>query len=170
MGDRRYNTKGHFLLIAICLLFPIKGVAMSMFSGEEQEVVLFSPMEGVITFEGKPAVGAKVVRWVKWKDEVGEKDAVSLSDDGKFAFSVKKDRVKLNPISKFVVTQRLTVAYKNEEYVIWAMGNGKVVMYGELGGKPLGLTCELTNERARIEVEDGLLMTSCQWDTIETKE
>lgn len=152
------------------VLFSTKGVAMSMFSANEEEVVLFSPIEGKVTFEGKPAAGAKIVRWVKWKDEKGEADEMLLGADGEFSFPVKKDVVKRNAISKFVVTQRLTVFYEKEEFVIWAMGNGQTTLYGELGGKPKGFKCELTDDRVRVEVADGLLMTSCQWDNIEVKE
>ena len=143
---------------------------MSMFSENEQEVILFSPIEGVITYEGRPAVGAKIVRWIKWKDEEGTKDSVLLGADGRFHFSVKEAVIKLSPVSKFVVNQRLTVFFEDEEYVIWAMGNGKTTLYGELGGEPMGLKCELTDKRVRVEAEDGLLMTSCVWDEVKIRE
>ena len=45
---------------------------MSLFS--RTDVVLFSPMEGKMTFEGKPAVNAKIVRTVIWKGDEGETD------------------------------------------------------------------------------------------------
>lgn len=74
----------------------------------------------------------------------------------------------MSPLAEFVVTQRLTVSFNGEEFVIWAMGNGNTNIYGELGGKPVDLTCELTDDRERVEVENGLLMTSCKWKTIES--
>src|SRR5690554_1651885 len=113
-----------FFLVFMCVSLPIKGVAMSMFSENEQEVVLFSPIEGVITFKGQPASGANIVRWIKWKDEEGTKDSVLVGADGGFYFPVREAVIKRSPVSKFVVNQRLTVFFEDEEYVIWAMGNG----------------------------------------------
>ncbi len=51
----------YFFIFFTTLVFSNKGVAMSMFSANEEEVVLFSPIEGRVTFEGKPAAGAKIV-------------------------------------------------------------------------------------------------------------
>ncbi len=42
--------------------------------------------------------------------------------------------------------------------------------FGELGGKPINFRCELSDEPETVDLEDALLMTSCQWDSIDIKE
>lgn len=139
---------------------------MSLLFGTE--VVLFSPMEGKLTYEGKPAASAKITRLTKWKDDTGETEIFHANENGEFSIPLKKAKVRISPLAEFVVTQRLTVSFNDEEFVIWAMGNGNASIYGELGGKPTDFTCELTDDRERVEVENGLLMTSCKWKSIES--
>jgi len=138
--------------------------------GKSQEVVLCSPMEGVITLDGKPVVGAQVERWIKWKDEAGETDTVTTNDNGEFNFPVKKDTVKLSPLSQFVMGQEIRVYFNNKKYLIWTMGKRSKEEYGELGGRPVNFRCELTDELVPVSVEEGLLGTSCKWDAIEKSE
>jgi len=138
-----------------------------MFQKPEEEVVLFSPMQGQITLNGKPVANARVERFLKWKDETGESDSFSTNQDGQFKIPVKKDAVKLSTISKFVIAQEIRVFIGKDEYLIWTMGTGNKTSYGELGGKPVNFRCELSDEMRRVDVDDGLLGTSCQWDSIE---
>src|SRR5690625_5555220 len=62
-------------LLAISLCFvtflglSIEGIAMSFFSRPTQELVICSEMQGKLTFQGKPAAGAKIVRWSAWKED-----------------------------------------------------------------------------------------------------
>jgi len=138
-----------------------------MFQKPEGEVVLFSPMQGKITVNDKPVADARVERFLKWKDETGEKDSFSTDQSGHFNIPVKKDTVKLSTISKFVIAQEVRVYIDKEEYLIWTMGTGNKTSYGELGGKPKTLRCELSDAMTCVEVDDGLLGTSCKWDSIE---
>lgn len=140
-----------------------------MFQKPQQEVVLFSPMEGVITLNGKTVNAARVELFLKYEDNDGEKESFTTDSIGKFFIPAKKDVVKLSTISKFVVAQEIRVHVKDTEYLIWTMGKGDVSEYGELSGKPVNLRCELTDAMVRVEVEDGLLGTSCKWDLINKK-
>jgi len=152
--------------VIFLLAYSIIGVSASMFQKAEEEVVLFSPMEGRITLNGKPAASARIERFIKWQDETGEKDNFTTDQNGHFNLPIKKATVKLSTISKFVIAQELRVYIQDEVYLIWTMGTGNKIEFGELGGKPQNLHCELSDEMTRVEVDDGLLGTSCKWDNI----
>jgi len=182
-----YHNK--LLIISLLFFIPItvyslEGASMSLLYKPKEEIVVSSPMEGHITFKGKPAIGAKVERKLIWKDQEGETDFVITDDNGWFSFPIVKDVVKLSKISEFVMYQDLNVYFNGQKYEIWGMGKNSKVEYGELGGKPVNFRCELTDEidyRIELdpiepsetgrdyEIDRGLLGTSCKWDSIETK-
>ena len=138
-----------------------------MFSKAEEEVVIFSPMQGQITLNGKPVSNARIERYLKWKDEEGERDYFETDGDGWFEIPVKQDVVKLSTISQFVIAQEIRVYVDNNEYLIWTLAKSSKVKFGELGGRAINFRCELTDEPTRVEVNDGLLGTSCKWDSID---
>lgn len=138
---------------------------MSFFSKEK--VVLSSPMEGTITFNGEPAVGAKLVRTIKWQSDFGDKDTVLADEGGAFEFPVVEDSWRPILPTEFVVYQDIHVYYAEQEFHIWIMSKRREELWGELGGKPTNFRCELTDELVRVEVEEGLLGTSCKWNLIE---
>ncbi len=136
---------------------------------QAENVCVFSAMEGTITFQGQPAVGAKIVRIVRWKDEKGESDTTVTNDIGHFSLPVM-NRVlrRLFPI-EFSAHQSIFVHYQGQEYHIWEMGKSDTSENGELGGVPINFRCELNGELERIETKGGLLGTSCVWDSIDTE-
>ena len=152
--------------VVMFIAFTIEGVSMSLFSKEKEEVVLFSEMEGHITFNGNPVTIAKIQRYIMWKDDVGEKDFFESYEKGYFRITEFNDKAVLSGFSQFVVTQELTIVYKNVNYIIWSMGKLNKEKYGELGGVPINLRCDLKDEPIRVEVGSGLLGTSCKWDAI----
>ena len=158
------NLRIYFLFVSflIITLYSIKGVAMSFFSATE--VVLFSPMSGVITFEGKPVENAKIVVHVYWKDEVGEKEDFHTNEQGEFDIPQKKIRTRIPPLAEFVVTQQISVFFSGEEYVIWSKAVMGTDEYGGLGGNPVNVKCELTDKRVKQKDFHGLFSTSCTWD------
>lgn len=151
----------------ILLFFSMKGVAMSLLFGTE--VVLFSPMEGKITFEGKPAANAKIVRTIIWKGDAGETDTFYTSEDGSFTLPLKRTKVRIPPLAEFRIAQEIRVFYNEKEFPIWAKSKRDLGLYGEMGGKPLNFRCEITDELVLIEGFDDLFGTSCKWDSIEKK-
>jgi len=64
------------------------------------------------------------------------------------------------------MSQEIYVHYNNEKYLIWAIGKSSKVLYGELGGEPTNFRCELIDEIIPVDVDNGLLGTSCKWDDI----
>jgi hypothetical protein len=170
------KTETHFMLYVllaiaclVVLFFSMKGATMTIFSGKEEEVVLFSPMEGTLTFEGKPVADAKIVRLVRWKDSSGESDTFSTNVNGEFYLPIKKATVRIGPLSEFVMSQSIHVFYNGTETQIWGRSKRSTELYGELGGKPKNFRCDLADEVEYKDVADGLFGTSCKWDSIEKR-
>lgn len=139
-----------------------------LFKGEKNEAVLFSPLEGKITFEGKPASGATLKLWTSWKDQVGETDLYTTDINGFFAIPAKIIEYKSNPLAQISIGQMITVEYNGMEYIIWKAGKSSTTLYGELGGRPENVTCELTKEEMDTHLESSLLETLCVWSNLVT--
>ena len=157
----------YLFIFCILLLYSMKGVAMSLLLGTE--VVLFSPLEGKITYEGKPASNAKIVRLVRWKDDDGESEVFYTNENGDFSLPIKKAKVRIPMLAEFVVSQEITVFYSGNDFDIWLKSTTEIDEYGGLGGYPKNLRCELTNEVVHQENFNGLFSTSCKWDSIINK-
>ncbi len=140
------------------------------FGGEKKEAVLFSPLEGKITFEGKPAAGAKINLWIKWKDAKGENFEFTSDKNGYFQIPQQITTYKENPLAQIVITQEITVEYERESYLIWTLSKTNTHLYGELGGKPQNVTCELTTEEMDAHLENTLMGTLCKWDQLIKKD
>lgn len=139
------------------------------FGGEKVEAVLFSPLEGKLTFKGKPAAGAKIKLWFAWKDQEGESEYFTADDKGYFSIPKKTVVYKQNPLAQISIGQTVTVDFNGQEYLIWRGGKSSTHLYGELGGQPKNLTCELTTEEMDAHLEHALIETLCKWDEL-TKE
>lgn len=138
---------------------------MSLFFGREKvEAVLFSPLEGQLTFAGKPAAGAKIKLWYSWKDKKGEAFYYTSDDNG--FFSIPKHVATYKPffLAQLVIWQELTVEYKGISHQVWRMSKKDAAEFTELGVNPVNLVCELTNELITIRGNSSLGGTACTWD------
>ena len=115
---------------------------MSLFFGEKNKVeaVLFSPLEGQLTFNGKPASGAKIKLWFAWKDQEGETKLFTADEDGYFSIPKQTAIYEENPLFQISIGQMVTVDFNGQEYLIWKGGKSTTHLYGELGGRPRNLT------------------------------
>lgn len=163
---KKFKVISQIIVSVTLVTFAFEGVSMSLFKKNEEEVVLFSKMEGHITYKGKPVSNAKIERRVNWKDDIGEKDYFETDDKGYFLLPEIRENIKLSGLTQFVVGQEIKVLHKDKEYYIWNMGKMSKNKYGELGGKPINFRCDLKDDAVRVEVEHGLLGTSCKWDSI----
>ena len=136
------------------------------FGGKEVDAVLFSPLEGQITLDGKPASNAKIKLWIKWKDDQGETFNYTADEDGFFKIPKQETTYKESALAQIVITQEITVEYKNESYLVWTLSKTNTHEFGELGGKPSNLICELTNDLEPIRTDSVLMGTVCHWDVI----
>ena len=135
---------------------------MSLFKSEE--VWIFSPVHGVITYKGKPAAHAQITRVLKWKDDEGETDRFQVNEDGTFSIPGKQETLKSLLPTQFVAHQALFVKLEGKEFQIWEMGKLDKEKFAETGRELVNLRCELTDELQPVEAAGGLLMTSCKWD------
>ncbi len=136
------------------------------FGGEKKEAVLFSPLEGKLTFNGKPAAGAKLKLWLAWKDQKGEHEYFTADTEGFFSIPQKTVLYKQNPLAQISIGQMLTVEFNGEEYLIWKAGKTSTHLFGELGGRPENVVCELTKEEMDTHLDHSLLETLCVWENL----
>ena len=140
------------------------------FKGKEVEAVLFSPMEGKLTYQGKPAANAKIKLWIAWKDREGETESYYADDQGHFTIPQITATYRHNPLVQLVVTQRLTVFFEDQEVDIWEFSKMERTPFTELGGKPVNLICELTNDDKTVEGNRSLGGTRCTWEALDIME
>ena len=94
------------------------------------EVVLFSSMEGKLTYKGKPAANAKIVRHLIWKDEVGEKEDFFANENGEFFLPIKKEKVRIPLLEEFVISQEICVYFLDKKFDIWGISKLNIEEYG----------------------------------------
>lgn len=131
------------------------------------EVILFSPIEGRVTYKGEPAANAVIRRVIKWKNNIGQAETFHTDANGVFELPLKRTKARLYPLAEFVISQSLFVEYEGQRFQIWGRTKRGTKLYDELGGRPVNFRCELTDDVDYIDVEDGLFGTSCVWDTVE---
>jgi hypothetical protein len=165
---KNFEMISQFVVSVILVMLAFEGVSMSLFKNNEEEVVLFTKMEGHITYKGKPVSNAKIERRVNWKDDIGEKDYFETDDKGYFLLPEIRENITLSGFTQFVVGQEIKVFFNNKEIYIWSMGKRSKYKYGELDGNPMNFRCELTDEDKPMRLKNGLLMTKCKWDKIES--
>jgi len=140
-----------------------------LFGGEKVEAVLFSPLAGKITYKGKPASSAVLKLWIAWKDQKGETEIFNADEEGNFSIPANIIKYKSSALAQISIAQMITVEYKGGEYTIWKAGKSSTHLYGELGGRPEGLVCELTKEEMDTHLDNSLLETLCVWTKLDSE-
>lgn len=134
---------------------------MSIF--EAGKVCTFSPISGVILFEGKPAAGARVVRTTDYQKKI--QDETLTDSNGYFELPGIFERNIVNFLpQEFVVGQLVNVSFSGREFRIWSGVKRKREENSESRGKPLVVTCELTQKDEIINVDRQPFITKCRWD------
>ncbi len=126
---------------------------------------LFSEMTGVVSFEGKPAAGIKLVRMVDLNKEVY--DETITDDEGNFHFPAIYQSSILRKIlpMEFVVLQEITAHIDDKEIEMWSGTKRSPEKNTESKGKPLIVECELSQpEVASIIVDGNIIHSRCTWD------
>ena len=156
------------LTVLVTLFYFSEGDAMSfLFGGEKVEAVLFSPLEGKITYESKPASGAVLKLWIAWKDQDGETKNFNTDENGNFSIPIQTIEYRSSPLAQISIAQIITVEYNGSEYEIWKAGKSSTNLYAELGGRPENLVCELTKEEMDTHLDNSLLETLCVWTNLD---
>src|SRR5690554_5848312 len=126
---------------------------------------LFSAISGTITLNGEPAAGAHVKRIAGKAHVEGE----FTDENGYFAMPAIWERNLLSRVfpMEFVVPQKITVTYIENDYDIWIGIKRHREENSEALGKPLVVTCELLQDSRSIMVKGALYDTKCVWDVEE---
>ena len=128
-------------------------------------VCLFSEMSGVITLNGEPAAGARLVRTVELSKPIS--DETTTDEDGHFHFPAAYERTitKYLP-QEFVSDQDIYVHYNGQEYHMWSSVKRSPDENTESRGKPLVVSCELNSEETMIFVDRVSIFSLCTWDVV----
>lgn len=141
-------------IVALCILFvlPISGGCMSFFKDVANiatkggDVVTFSAVEGVVTYEGKPVANAKIIRRVEDKDNNSEDDFATTDEKGYFSMPSRYGNSD-SVFQEVFAWQYMYVELEGEQKRIWYHVKHVKDEHGELEGTPIFLLCELTNEK-----------------------
>jgi hypothetical protein len=151
--------------ISACSVY---GDDMSIFENNSKrlKVVLFSAMEGKITFEGKSLPNTKIELWTAWEDKDGQTDVFYSDEEGRFTIPEKSVMYKPFFLVQLVIKQKLTVFHEGEPTMVWYFSKKEPDAYTELDGRPEGLICELSDDPVIIRGNRSAGKTLCKWDTL----
>jgi len=170
LSIKKISKISFWLLTTLVLMsFSLEGTSMSLLFISKKEVVLSSPLEGILTYEGKPLPNVKIERKLSWYDGEGEKvDFVVTDEKGHFSLPFVKKELKIG-LAQLVVSQEIFAKYKSEDINIWDTGKLKHSEYDDLNGKPINFHCDLATEPwiYRDSAAAVAVMTRCKWDSIE---
>lgn len=124
---------------------------------------LFSSIKGVITSNGEPAVGAKLIRTAnRAKPRI---DEAITNEKGYFEFPAVFERsiTKYLP-QEFVARQDIVVKYQGKDYEIWSSVKRDPKENTENRGNVLDVECELSKEEAMIMIDGVAIFGLCEWD------
>ncbi|MGI9280809.1 MAG: DUF6795 domain-containing protein [Endozoicomonas sp.] len=123
----------------------------------------FSKISGVILNNGEPVANATVIRETDYEKKFT--DQTTTDENGYFEMPALFVRsiAKYLP-QEFVVGQSIKVVIGDKEERIWFGVKRKKEENVESRGKPLIVTCDLTNDEEHLEVNGSLFIGKCRWD------
>ena len=142
-------------------------ITMANLFAKKITVYPFSAFEGQLFYKGKPASHAKVTRTYDWDGTLNE-ETIEADAEGRFAFESVSVETK-ESLNQFVSSQEIYVLYDDQKFEIWGAGKIAEEEFGEFGGKPENLSCELTDEPRAVQLPRGYVGTSCFWDAIKSE-
>lgn len=149
-------------LTLLILIFPGLGNAMSSFN--PLKACIFSDMHINLTLDGKPASGAKVVRTVNWKNEITDTFTADEAGQVDLPAMYQSSITQALPV-EFVSAQVIKVQYEDEEYKIWVYAKRDPAENVEFDGRPIQLTCELSEEPTTSRAFGSVVKTACKWNS-----
>jgi hypothetical protein len=167
LNTKRFSTLG--ILVFLFSLFAYNGGnAMGLLG---RKIYLFSSVTGVITLHHKPAVGARIVRTVKWHNKDYSDEAVTGAD-GSFTMPPMEGPGR-QLMAEFVAFQSIAVQYQGKTWPIWGLTKGDERLNHELidknnintDGMPIKFSCELSDPERYIQLLSAVLETNCTFHT-----
>jgi Domain of unknown function (DUF6795) len=159
-----------FFLITIIfsLSFATEGWGMGLF--DFMKIYMASEFNGVVTLEGKPLQGVKVIRTVD-DDEKITTQTTETDAEGRFYFDavIKHSLIKFVPIEPRYY-QKVFITHEGKEFLGLDMAKGDYAENGEIwkkeGGElidlPLNFSCELTDGFEKILMSGQYLDGICR--------
>ncbi|GGX80730.1 hypothetical protein GCM10007160_04910 [Litchfieldella qijiaojingensis] len=149
-------------IIILVLILLLSGMVIVMSFFDVGKAYVFSPTRIAITLNQEPLKGAKVIRRWSWNNQ-GE-DHAFTNDEGVVELpEVRRRGVTQFFPAEFVTGQQIMVVVDGKEERIWSYSKRDPGKNAELGGKPLVLNCELSNEEKMYRDFGPPLLTKCMW-------
>lgn len=131
----------------------------SLFQTVRQDnLLLSSAVSGQLFDQGKPVVGAKVVRVLSWNMDAEPRTEITFtSDRGHFQFPEVRGAAEFGFLAKLfhvpTVSIRIYVPVDGVDYLFYANGRSSYQGHGETGFPQIQISCDLKSR----SVEDELL-------------
>ncbi|MCO1332924.1 hypothetical protein MO867_01100 [Microbulbifer sp. OS29] len=139
---------------------------MSIF--KKDEVFLFSPVNGYLTYEKEPASNTSVKRLVEC-DGKSYEDVTITDSYGHFSFEPLKKFEKNFLPKEFVSHQKIIVNHNGKDYLIWETVKRSEELNSELEGQKLDFKCEITDEYKFTHMTFNSIGTNCKWEPQENQ-
>jgi len=159
---RRKYIHQAFLVVALLMLVIGESYSMSLF--DIGKVCLFSKTDGKIVLNGEPVAGVKIIRKSIFQTKTKE-EVTTTDNNGVFHFdaSFTRSLAKYMPLEG-VITQKIIIQTSEKEHEGWTSVKRNFEENGELGGKPLDLVCELSQEESTFtRVGRHQIYGICDW-------
>lgn len=127
------------------------------------KVCVFSEVTARVTVKGEPLKNAVIIRKWEWREL--QQDKTTTDENGYFTFPAVFERSIMNralPI-ELVIAQGLYVEIDGEIKKIWSNSKREPEQNAELGGQPINLSCELTDEMRITRQYGSIMNTLCTW-------
>ncbi|UZJ45655.1 DUF4198 domain-containing protein [Marinimicrobium sp. C6131] len=125
------------------------------------KVCVFSEFKARVTVNGEPLKNAVVIRRWEWLEP--QQDRTTTDENGYFTFPAAFERSIMNralPI-ELVIAQGIYVETEGEVKKIWSNSKREPEENAELGGQPINLSCELTNDMKITRQYGSIMNTLC---------
>ena len=133
---------------------------MSMF--DAFKIYLFSEVNGVVTRDGQPVVGAEVIRSASYGKTYTDK--ATTDKEGRFFFSeMTISKISALVPGQHVIDQSIIIRNQDAEYKAWELTRVGSGPNAELDTQ-LSLLCELSNEYIKQEFNYKVFWGTCRLD------
>lgn len=156
------SGKNKLIFLIPIFLFAVPQVSMGMI--EFLKICLFSEVNGFITVNGKPVVGAKVIRTSGLNSKTFTETTIT-DNEGYYHFDMHiiKSINRILPLEPYI-PQKIIIWLDDKDYQGWQMVKRNYDVNGEIGAA-LNLKCELTKQPDITEQKIGSnIFGLCRWD------
>ena len=145
-----------------CLTFFGASIHLSAAESTFMRAVLFSPVELQLIRNDLPVVGVEVRREVSWRGAIVEKAITDTEGVVTFDALRRFSFTSFLPM-ELVVPQYISAVIDGKELELWLNTKRDGALNAELGGMPLKLRCNLSDELSLYEAYGSLLSSRCHW-------